>query len=74
MCLQMLYNNRRHKKRGEKMSPKGRPTNNPKNTSSHFRLSDEDVKLLDFCSEKTGLSKTEIVRLGIRKVYADIKK
>ena len=56
------------------MSPKGRPTNNPKTTSSHFRLSVEDVQLLEFCSSKTKLSKTEIVRLGIREVFAKIKK
>ncbi|MBQ8348962.1 MAG: ribbon-helix-helix domain-containing protein [Ruminococcus sp.] len=56
------------------MSPKGRPTNDPKKTSSHFRLSDEDVKLLAICSKETGLSKTEIVRQGIREVYAKISK
>lgn len=56
------------------MSPKGRPTNDPKKISSHFRLSDEDVKLLAICSKETGLSKTEIVRQGIREVYAKISK
>lgn len=56
------------------MSPKGRPTNNPKSTSSHFRLSDEDVRLLEICCKETGLTKTEIVRQGIREVYAKISK
>ena len=56
------------------MSSKGRPTNNPKNTSSHFRLSDEDVRLLEICRKETGLTKTEIVRQGIREVYAKISK
>lgn len=56
------------------MSPKGRPTNNPKIVSSHFRLSEEDVKLLEICCKETGLTKTEIIRQGIREVYAKIKK
>jgi hypothetical protein len=53
---------------------KGRHTNDPKTISSHFRLSDEDVSLLKFCCEKTGLTKTEVIRRGIREVYAKIKK
>ena len=56
------------------MSPKGRPTSDPKVTSSHFRLSAEDVKLLDLCCKATGLTKSEVVRQGIREVYAKIKK
>ncbi|MCM1276694.1 MAG: hypothetical protein NC299_15265 [Lachnospiraceae bacterium] len=55
------------------MSPKGRPTLDPKNTSSHFRLSAQDIEMLDFCAKATGLTKTEIVRQGIREVYAKIK-
>ncbi len=56
------------------MSPKtGRPTSDPKNTSSHFRLSDQDIEMLNFCAKETGLTKTEIIRQGIREVYAKIK-
>lgn len=74
MCLQILLYNCRHRKEVNYMSPKGRPTNNPKIVSSHFRLSAEDVKLLDLCCKETGLSKTEIIRQGIREVYAKINK
>ena len=52
----------------------GRPTDNPKSTLAHFRMSDEDLKKLEFCSEQTGLSKSEIVRKGIDKVYQELKK
>ncbi|MDE5648953.1 MAG: ribbon-helix-helix domain-containing protein [Oscillospiraceae bacterium] len=56
------------------MSPRtGRPTDNPKTISKHFRFSEEDVKLLDECCKATGFSKTEIIRQGIREVYAKIK-
>jgi predicted DNA-binding protein len=57
------------------MSPRtGRPTEEPKNLSTRIRLSDEDVSMLNFCCEVTGKNKSEIIRLGIRKVYEDLKK
>ncbi|MDE7104740.1 MAG: ribbon-helix-helix protein, CopG family [Ruminococcus sp.] len=56
------------------MSPKGRPTNDPKTLNTRIRLSEEDVRLLEYCSEKTGLTKAEIMRQGIREVYAKISK
>ena len=52
----------------------GRPTEEPKNLSTRIRLSDEDVSMLNFCCEVTGKNKSEIIRLGIRKVYEDLKK
>jgi predicted DNA-binding protein len=61
-------------KRGEIMSPKGRPTNEPKNLSTRIRLSDEDVKRLEFCCQETGLTKAEIIRQGIQTVYEKLKK
>lgn len=36
-------------------------------------MSDEDVRLLKICCEKTGLSKTDIIRQGIREVYEKVK-
>lgn len=55
------------------MSPKGRPTNNPKNLNTRIRLSEEDIKRLEFCSKKTGLTKSAIIRKGIIEVYNSIK-
>ena len=61
-------------KRGEMMSPKGRPTNDPKTLNTRIRLSEEDVRRLEYCSEKTGLTKAEIIRQGIKEVYEKLKK
>lgn len=56
------------------MSPRtGRPTDNPKNLNTRVRLSDEDVSILEYCCNETGMKKSEIIRLGIRKVYEEIK-
>ena len=57
------------------MSPRtGRPTDNPKEKVLPVRLSEEDVKMLEYCAEVTGKPKAEIIRMGIREVYAKIKK
>jgi predicted DNA-binding protein len=53
---------------------KGRPTDSPKTNRESFRLSNSDMEKLNFCVEKTGESKTEIVRKGIDKVYNELKK
>jgi len=55
------------------VSPRtGRPTNDPKNNQYRIRLSDKEVEMLEFCCEKTGLSKSDIVRRGIEKVYKEV--
>ena len=51
---------------------KGRPTDNPKNHETRIRMSDEDVNLLDYCAKITGRSKSDIIREGIREVYAKL--
>lgn len=56
------------------MSPKGRPTDDPKTLSIRIRLSERDVERLDFCSKETGLKKAEIIRQGIKEVYNGLKK
>ena len=56
------------------MSPRtGRPTSDPKKHETRIRMSDEDVKLLEYCCKETGLSKSDIIRKGIREVYSKIK-
>ena len=52
----------------------GRPTEEPKNLNTIIRLSEKDVEMLDFCAKKTGKSKSEVIRLGIKKVYEDLNK
>ena len=56
------------------MSPRtGRPTTDPKTHDTRIRMSDEDVRLLEICCQKTGLSKADVIRQGIREVYARVK-
>lgn len=56
------------------MSPRiGRPTEDPKKHETRVRMSDEDIRLLNICCEKTGKTKADIIRLGIRKVYEQVK-
>ena len=61
-------------KRGDKMSPKGRPTDNPKKGRFEIRTSEEEEKMLDYCCKITGKKRTYIVRMGIKKVYDELKK
>ncbi len=56
------------------MSPKGRPTVDPKTLSTRIRLSEEDIKRLEYCVKKTGLTKADIIRKGIKEVYEQLKK
>ena len=57
------------------MSPRtGRPTDNPKQLSTRVRLSPEDVARLEYCAEKTGQSKADIIRQGIKSVYDRLKR
>lgn len=57
------------------MSPRtGRPTEDPKNTRMELRLSDSDTEKLNFCCKVLGLTKAEVIRRGIDKVYQEAKK
>lgn len=57
------------------MSPKtGRPTNNPKISKVELRLSEKEKEMLNVCCEKTKLSKSDVLRKGIEKVYEELKK
>lgn len=57
------------------MSPRtGRPTENPRNIRVGVRLSEKEKQMLDECEKQLGLTKTEIISLGIQKVYQGIKK
>jgi len=47
----------------------GRPTDAPKSYRESFRLSESDMEKIRFCMEKTGASKTDVVRMGIEALY-----
>lgn len=56
------------------MTPRtGWPTANPKSHETRIRMSDEDVEILEYCCKKTGDTKADIIRKGIRKVYNELK-
>lgn len=57
------------------MSPRtGRPTDEPKKHDMKIRMSDRDVEKLDYCCKTTGLTKADVIRLGIQKVYEEAQK
>jgi len=53
------------------MSPRtGRPpSDNPKSHETRVRMSDGDIEKLDYCCKVLGLTKAEIIRQGIEKMY-----
>lgn len=51
----------------------GRPTDNPKNHRLAVRVDDETLTRLNEVSEKSGLSKTELVRRGIALVLEEFR-
>lgn len=56
------------------MSPRtGRPTTDPKKHETRIRMSDEDVRLLEICCQKTEMTKADVIRRGIREVYEKVK-
>ncbi len=57
------------------MSPRtGRPpSKDPKKHETRIRMSDEDIQILEYCCKMTELSKADVIRRGIREVYAKIK-
>ena len=62
------------KKGDDKLSPRtGRPTTDPKIKQMPIRFSETDIQKLEYCSEKTGKSQAEIVRIGVDKFYKELK-
>ncbi|CYU31170.1 hypothetical protein JXX06_09620 [Streptococcus suis] len=52
----------------------GRPTTDPKNQSKRIRMTETEVAMLDYCVKVTGKTQTDILMMGLEKVYQDIKK
>ena len=51
----------------------GRPTNGPKILSTRIRLSKSDIQKLEYCSKILNKPKSDVIRMGIDKVYNQIK-
>lgn len=47
----------------------GRPTNDYKNHELKIRMSDNYMDKLKFCQDKTGQTRSDIIRKGIDMVY-----
>lgn len=58
------------------MSPRtGRPkAENPKNIQVKFLADRETIADLNFCCEKLSKTKSDIIRMGIQKVKAEVEK
>lgn len=58
------------------MSPRtGRPKiENPKSLQYRIRLTEEEAQKLDYCCEKTGLTKADVLREGLERIYQEVKK
>lgn len=60
---------------GDEMNPQvGRPTDDPKILNTRIRLSENDIEKLNYCTERLGIKKAEVIRMGINRVYEDLKK
>ena len=56
------------------MSPRtGRPTNDPKDEQYRIRLSKADAEKLEYCHQRTGKTKADIIREGIYIIYNRLK-
>lgn len=70
-----IYNKRTGKKRGENMSPKGRPpVDNPKNIRLEIRLTKDEAELLKYCADELNVNRTDVINKGIKLVESEIKK
>lgn len=56
------------------MAKIGRPTENPAKNQFRIRLSDKDSEKLKECAKALNKNMSEVVRIGIDKVYSEIKK
>lgn len=52
----------------------GRPkAENPKNIQLKIRADKQTIEELEYCCEKTKLTKSDVVRLGIKKVKQEVE-
>ncbi|MBF0818281.1 hypothetical protein [Streptococcus acidominimus] len=53
----------------------GRPlkSDKPRSKNIGFRVTDEQFEMLEECVRLTGKSKTDIIALGLEKVYQELK-
>ncbi len=54
------------------MGKMGRPTDAPAKNQFRIRLTDEELKKLNECTEAYGLSKSDVIRKGIENLHENI--
>ncbi|WP_303997870.1 hypothetical protein [Megamonas hypermegale] len=52
----------------------GRPTENPKIIQTRIRMTKDEADMLNECASELGKTKTDIIIMGIQKIYQEIKK
>lgn len=52
----------------------GRPTDNPRNKRMSLKLTNDEMDMLEFCSKEMSEPRVNIISLGIKKVYNELKK
>lgn len=55
-------------KKGQKLKE------NPKNVSLNLRLTKSEAEDLQYCADKLGTSRTNVINLGVKKVKEEIDK
>lgn len=56
------------------MTPRtGRPTDDRKGERFEIRLSETDLAKLEYCKERTGMTRAQIIRQGISELYDRLK-
>ena len=58
----------------EEKKKMGRPTDDKKNHEIKSRMSDKYMEKLAYCQKKTGLTRADVIRFGIDKIYDELKK
>lgn len=57
------------------MSPRTvRPTDDPKGNQTRIRMSDRDLQKLEYTAKALGLTKAEVIRKGIDRMYQEAQK
>ncbi len=51
----------------------GRPTDNPKTIVKRARMSESDVEKLKICCQKLNMSESDILRIGVDRVYKKLE-
>ena len=54
-------------------SKMGRPTKDPKNQNTHIRFSLREVQMIETCAQTLNIKKSDVIRLGIERIYNDLK-